>query len=387
MFLNVNRGQRYDSFSFEIFDAIDKLNKKDWNHVLAGRNPYLSLEYLSALERSLEREIGFKYYIFYDEMNSPVGIAVTQLLSFIDRGYTDNPQVCSLREKIKRRHITGTGTKVLTCGNSFASGENGFLFLDEIPYSEISNIVSKALKQKNSVALLKEFWPETFENARSFEEQKFTEFAIDVNMVMKIPSNWNSMNDYLDSMVTKYRSKAKNAYHKSFDLQVQDFQVSDIQQYKAEITRLYLLVVDKSPFQFGELNGDSFVYFKQNLGEKFVLRGYFLKNKLVGFSSAFLFDSILDANFVGIEYSLNSEFAIYQRMLYDFVDLAIQRRCNEIRLGRTAEEIKSSIGAVPIPMKLFIKHHKFIQNWILKSIISKTRPSDFGLRKPFKVGR
>ena len=71
-------------------------------------------------------------------------------------------------------------------------------------------------------------------------------------------------------------------------------------------------------------------------------------------------------------------------MLYDYVELAIEKNCKELRFGRTAEEIKSSIGARPVPMKLFIKHRNPIANRILKTIVGTITPSDYELRKPFK---
>lgn len=107
--------------------------------------------------------------------------------------------------------------------------------------------------------------------------------------------------------------------------------------------------------------------------------------KLIGFSSSFIFNSILDANYVGINYEFNNEYALYQRMLYDYIEFAIQRNCSELRFGRTAEEIKSSVGANPVPMKLFIRHRNPIANRILKAIVGTIKPSEHELRKPFKL--
>jgi hypothetical protein len=71
-------------------------------------------------------------------------------------------------------------------------------------------------------------------------------------------------------------------------------------------------------------------------------------------------------------------------MLYDFVELAISKKARELRLGRTAEEIKSSIGAEPINMKLYVKHGNKISNKLLKPIIESIAPGEFELRRPFK---
>lgn len=379
--------------NFNIYKSVFDLPAQDWNQSLNQKNIYLSLEYLSALEETLNDAISFHYILFYSKDKTPVGVAVTQTLNFIDKGYTDNEEICKIRSKIKRRFVSGNGTKILTCGNPFASGENGFYFSDHIPPKKFYKVLRKSLKtiskiEKNSsVILFKEFWKEESVAQDFLRKGNYTEFEIDVNMVMQVSENWNSRNDYYDAMNTKFRSKAKNAYHKSHELFVKELSVEDMENAKTELNDLYKAVVKKSSFDYGILKAESFIKLKQNLVDQFVVKGYFYKNRLVGFSSAFLFDSILDANFVGIDYSLNQELAIYQRMLYDFVDDAILRKCKEIRFGRTAEEIKSSVGALPKSMTLFIKHRSYLMNILLRSIIRKTKPSSYELRKPFKSGK
>ncbi|MBK7056554.1 MAG: hypothetical protein IPH52_16205 [Leptospiraceae bacterium] len=58
----------------------------------------------------------------------------------------------------------------------------------------------------------------------------------------------------------------------------------------------------------------------------------------------------MDANYVGIHYELNQEYAIYQRMRYDYIEPAIKRNCGELRFGRTAKEnhlrINTSIRSI-----------------------------------------
>lgn len=80
---------------------------------------------------------------------------------------------------------------------------------------------------------------------------------------MRISPKWKSMDDYLDSMVTKFRTKAKTALRKSEPLFVQDFSLEDIATYKEEILSLYLQVLAKSSFQFGILNAESFLHLKK----------------------------------------------------------------------------------------------------------------------------
>lgn len=394
MILHVMNKTFTTDLDVSIFYSTDSINPKEWNHVVRDKNIYATLPYLTAMEKSLGTDMDFRYLVFYNESNSPVAVAVIQCLSFLDKGFEDIKEFCRIRNSIKKRLFATNGIRMMTCGTPFASGENGFIFSDAIsPIVAYENLAkslihlqkSETTKAQPPVILFKEIFPSSFSASKSLIESKFSDFFVDVNMIMRISPKWKSMDDYLDSMVTKFRTKAKTALRKSEPLFVQDFSLEDIATYKEEILSLYLQVLAKSSFQFGILNAESFLHLKKNLGDKFILKGYFLEMKLIGFSSSFIFNSVLDANYVGINYEFNNEYALYQRMLYDYIELAIQRNCSELRFGRTAEEIKSSVGANPVPMKLFIRHRNPIANRILKAIVGTIKPSEHELRKPFKL--
>ena len=376
-----------------VFNSSDEVNAKDWKQVVQDKNIYATLPYLSAMEKSLGSELGHRYLLFYNQDSIPVAVCVVQCLYFIDKGKNDKQEVCRIRNTIKRRLLTSKGIRLMTCGTPFASGENGFVFSDAISSEAAYEHLAKALidlqkRERNHsdspVILFKELLPTSFESGFELSKKGFSEFQIDVNMIMQISPSWKNLNDYLNAMVTKFRTKAKTALRKSEELRVVDMNLNEIDFHKDKLESLYLQVLNKSSFQFGSLNAESFVNLKRNLGSDFIIKGYFLGSELVGFSSSFIFNSILDANYVGIHYELNQEYAIYQRMRYDYIELAIERNCGELRFGRTAEEIKSSVGALPIPMKLFIRHRNFIANRILKAIVATIKPSNYELRKPFK---
>lgn len=378
------------NLNLQIYSSIQELNTKEWDSIVNNRNIYLATAYLSAMEKSLEHEIKFRYFIFYENSSKAVAVGVVQFLNFIDKGSNEKEEVCRIRNSIKKRLLTEKGIRMMTCGTPFASGENGFIYTDFLSDAEAYEHLSKALlqiqkKEKDTpVILLKELFPSSNSKGEILKKNKFNDFEVDVNMIFRIPPDWKNRNDYLNAMVTKFRTKAKTAIRKSEELTIKYLSLSEIDSLKEKIEKLYLLVLDKSPFQFGALNAKSFLFLKQNLKEDFIIKGYFIGNDLVGFSSAFIFDSILDANYVGIDYNFNQDFAIYQRMLYDYIELALERNCKELRYGRTAEEIKSSVGAQPVPMKLYIRHKNMIANRILKAIVKTIQPSSYELRKPFK---
>lgn len=376
------------------YDSANLINEKHWDAINNNQNIYLSLNYLKALESALKKDIPFRYIQFYNDKDEPVAIAIAQMVKFVDKGSKYNEQLCKLSSHLKTKILNSLDIKVLVCGNVFACGENGFMYNDKISHEEAYDNLNIALYRlrksekingQTSMVLLKEFWPSNFQYSDHIKQNKYREFMIDVNMILKIHPSWKTIDDYLNSMTAKFRTKAKGVFKKSAPITSKEFDLIDVLKYKDRIEELYLLVLEKSDFSVGALNGEAFYNLKKNLTDKFIIKGYFFKDELVGFSSAFISNGNIDANYIGIDYNYNYGYAVYQKMLYDFVALAINKNVTELRLGRTAEEIKSCLGAEPTNMKLYIKLRNTVSNKLIKPIIESISPSEFELRKPFKA--
>ena len=139
-----------------------------------------------------------------------------------------------------------------------------------------------------------------------------------------------------------------------------------------------------NPQKHANFHLNSFKDLKKNIGSNYILKTYWLDDNIVGFISGVINQKSLDAHFVGINYELNKEHAIYQRMLYDYIEIGIEKNLNRINFGRTASEIKSSVGAVPQDLTMYIRHKKSITNKILKLFLQRIQPTPFQQKFPFK---
>lgn len=384
-----------EAFKLSIFDSADLIHQEHWEEIRDGRNIYLSIPYLRALEKSLDDEVSFRYLILYDDDVTPIAIVYIQVLQFQNIGDNYEEYIPKFGDKVSKGLLNSLDVRIMCCGNAYCSGENGYMYAPRISGKTAFTYLEHALqrlraneKSENnaSVFLLKEYWEDSFDESDHAKLHKFRDFMIDVNMVLKINSSWNTFEDYLNSMNTKFRTKAKAAMKRSSPLAIKELEFEDLKSYQSQLDDLFDNVMDRAGFKFGELNSLSFINFKKYIGDKNIVLGYFLDDSLVGFSSSFVDGTNLDANYVGINYDFNKEYAIYSRMLYDFVDISIRKGIKELRLGRTAEEIKSGVGALPVNMKLYIKHANKLSNSLLKGLVKNINPNEFNLRKPFKNG-
>ena len=377
-----------------IFNSIDHLNEDDWDTVQEGKNVYLSLKYLRALEEGLPT-YDFRYFIFYNNLKQPVGLGYCQIVKVTQNEINTEALIKRMGGLLPKSILSSLDLRVLICGNAFATGENGFLFTDKISLKQGFNLLANAIdeinltekkhKRKVAITLIKEFWPQTFEVSDHLKEYGCSEVSIDVNMILTLDDSWTTFDDYLQAMNSKFRTKAKQVFKKSADLEIIDFTAEVIEHRIDEIDELYNFIVDRANFSFGRLNAQTLYNIKLALGKDFLFKGYYLDGKLIGFSTATAFENVLDGNFIGLDYEFNQSHAVYQRILYDFVQHAFNIGAKVIKIGRTAEEIKSGVGATPTEMKFYAKHRNKVTNAILRPLVQNLKPSDFELRKPFKA--
>lgn len=383
-------------YTTRIFNYIDEIPDLVWGSLSEANNVYFTKPYLKAFEEHNAHRIQFFYLIVYYG-NEPISIATIQVLEFdfVAADFTSNANAFIQRASyclgnlIKRDYV-----KIMICGSAFLSGEHGIyikpnedkkLVLEQL-IKGIQAIINanRYLEKWVDIILLKDFITKSLPIADNLKAYNYSPVQVDPNMLLRLDSNWESFDDYLSSFKSKFRVKAKKAYKTSGDLLEKDLTAIEIKDYKKELTKLYYNVKDRSSFNPETLNIATYISLKKVLKDDFILRGYFLEDKLVGFMSGVISKNSLDAHYVGIDYDLNKKHAIYSRMLYDYVKIGIERKLGYINFGRTAGEIKSTLGAVPEELTCYVRHKKSIANFLFKPFVRKIKPSVFEQRFPFK---
>ena len=374
------------------FSSVAEIPASIWDELECSKNVYFHPNYLISLEKN-NPQITFSYLVLLNKEKKPIAFASIQIIDFpLDR--IEN----SLSKSFHKLKCFGRKLgvfpklkpiKLLVCGNVFVSGEHGIFIKEKQNKQAVLKKVAKAISaetssQNISIYLMKDFIKESLEVTNELHDLNYYSFNVEPNMLLNLDENWQSFRDYLDSMKTKFRVKAKRALNLSKELVVKDSSIKNIKTILPEITKLYKTVSDKAEFNLGEFNLETYMSLKNKLGDNYILKTYSYQNKVVGFMSGIVNNNSLDAHFVGIDYSLNKKLAIYQRMLYDYVQIAINQQLKVINFGRTASEIKSSIGAIPQDLTCYIRHKKSIKNKFIKHFLSYIETKPFKQQKPFK---
>ena len=281
-------------YSFELCDTVTGIDVRIWDELNHINNIYLSISYLSALEKGMSDTMEFRYLTFFNNKREPIGIAVFQLVKFQTKELLQERIPCSIGDKVQSYFLNDKDLSLLICGNLYACGENGFAFSEKINRESFLKLLGDAMLEvqnskingsKISFSLIKELWISSEESFKALDKASFLNFNVDVNMILKMRPEWSDFNTYLESMNTKYRTRAKAVFKKSREVSNRNLEVEAIAKHLHTIEILYKQVLDKADYNLGILKVKTFLELKKKLGDSFVFTGYFLEEKLIGFTS------------------------------------------------------------------------------------------------------
>lgn len=368
----------------------------DWDAVAPADNVFLSRRYLSVLEACPPSGMQLGYIVFY-RSNEPIGVALLQRANF--EGHTHLRELTTsgtgwrqrLSLSFKRQLANCLEGQVVVCGNLLLTGEHGFYFKDGAIASDeavallLNALEDAAQRWQPAAVLLKDVSPERASLKTALLRAEYTPFRVQPNMVL--PLSFRSFDEYLAAMNTKYRTRAKRAFKKAAPLERRRLSPRDIQQAQAHLHATYASVAQRSGFHWVDLHQDYLLALQYHLRDAFHCIGWYREGQLVGFHTAIENGATLEAHFLGYEEAVNAEYQLYLNMLYDLVRLGIERGCERVVFGRTALEIKSSVGARPEESDLHLRmQHPFVRRVCAPLLRSLTPEERWVQRHPFKKG-
>ena len=327
--------------SVVIYHSIHDVGE-EWNAAAPEHNLFLQKTYLQLLEDNPPENVHFVYMLYFKK-SKPVGVAIGQVGNFsADKNIND--ETSSEAEESKTRCLilgvsnflkSFVAKKVditaFVCGNALLTGEShNICFRDgEVTKEDEYNIlndtmifVQKELDKKDvhiSLTYLKEYHQSQRPLSQKLlvEKNKYHEFTAQPNMVLDFREDWNSFDDYLAAMSSKYRVRVKRAFKKGVAIERKDFGVTEIEENLERIYDLYSRIADGSVFNLVKLNPRYFVALKEKLGDDFKMTGYYIDGKLAAFFTTIKNYHEIEAHFLGYDETYNREHQMYLNILYD----------------------------------------------------------------------
>ena len=380
-----------EEISFKIYNSVKDLPAL-WDTV-AQSNVFLQTSYLSVLERSAPVNMEC-FYIGIFENSELIGVSLAQYLDLNKLESFGERDKC-FKTIIRNFIFKNFASHTLFLGNNMITGQNGYVFSKEIDFNHISDIllqradeITLYFKKKGiSIHLVsfKDFYDHCSVELKKYRFSNIYEFNTQPNMIFYLDQNWKSLDDYVAALSKKYRDQFKRARKKFDGIQMKNLSYDEVLQNEEKIYELYHYVAKNAPFNTFFLSKNNFSTLKGQCGNRFQIFGYFLNDELVGFHTLLLNDETLETYFFFFFYHIQKENMLYLNMLYNMTEYGIQNGFKRIIFGRTALEIKSSVGATPVQMSGFIYHNNKLINRFIGKIFRNLEPElHWQQRHPFK---
>lgn len=342
-------------YTHQLFTKTTEL-PSDWDKV-AHSCIFLQKSYLQILEESTPKNM----------LNTFVGLfegeelMATAIIQEIDLGLLPSfgERDHAIKTALRNVLFKQFASKLLLVGNNMLSGQNAYACLPNADESKVIEKLREVVEfwpNKNHLSIFKDFSESQIQAFQIPAFQSDFTFSSQPNMVFEIKTWWQKEEDYVANLSKKYRDQFKRCRKKGAEISTKELNYEEIVQAEETIFDFYLHVAKNAPFNTFILPKTHFSTFKKHLGSNFILRVYYIENQLVGFTTVIRHGKELETYFLGYDEKIQREKMLYLNMLYDLINYGIVQGFERIILGRTALEIKSSIGAKAVKLVGLMQH-------------------------------
>lgn len=373
----------HNNFSVDLFDSI--YDENCINRWVGFSDHFLAKDYLRLLEKAHPKDISFRYAIISNSDGKVCGIIYFQLVTITGKNiHLPDNFFLSL---LVNTFLFFRPLKLLMCGNVFAVSFPPFSFDPLLMNSDdiLALIDVIANHRKVDAIMIKDVQEDI--HGSYLRKINYHNYSKDLTMSLSLPSDWNSMDDYLNSLTKKYRRRAEKIKFGAEKIERKALKLQEILQSKDFIYDLFGNVSKKQTICLGLIDANYFSEFKKTFPEEFKFVAYYLNSKMIAFSTYIDHGEQLEVHYIGINYEMNKKYNLYFNILFDALELAILNRKSELELGRTAREAKANLGCKPVYFndyyKLKSKLANFAFDW-LGNKFQRSMGEIWQKRNPFK---
>jgi hypothetical protein len=217
-----------------------------------------------------------------------------------------------------------------------------------------------------------------------YEGKGWVHFQAEPSMVLPIRPEWTDFEDYKSTFSSKYRIRTNRVYQLSAGVSAHRLSKEEFMHCRPAFRQMLERLNSKIAFKTGEVSVQFFAEQFDRWGDAFQFMCYRLNDEPVGFITLLDQDETLYALHACTEPEAYRDMHVYQRMMYDAVATAIAGKYKALHLGKTAPEIKSTLGARPVEEWISVYTPCVFRRMVLRLAARFTRLPEWQLRHPFK---
>jgi len=370
-----------NSHRFSLFENLSELASK-WSMIDANKqvNPWLSYDFQQNMKTSMPENIKVVYGCYTLD---------NELKGYFPIYFYNFSLEKSLKEKNLFKKILGKliNAKILLMGQVFSTGSN-YPFYEHLGDRQFQKNLHKFLQKVASVHNAKAIlWKDFFTSCSALDHHGYFPFKYQPAMIMKMNAMWKTMQDYEQSLTSKYRIRLFRARNKMKEINWRTLNKEEILIAQFDLYQMYKGVLSEATFNMSIFPESFFLGMKEAFKDKYNITAGYLNGKMICFYSTLTNGNILEANLAGFEEDTNLKMQLYLNMLFLMVEDAIRLNVDTLNFYRTAMEIKSSVGAKGIDTIVYIKPTSKWMAPLFPILIPWFSPNnpDWQARSPFKA--
>ena len=253
-------------FYFAIADRISLLIDEHWQQVVEGQTLFLSIPYLKLLEAYCPKNTILRFALIYRD-ETPVAALAVQI---VDIAF--NQVVEESKEKdLMNKALSHVQSRMLVCGNLISSGLHGVAFSPGSEPKELWPAVAEALYRirrgeklsgQTDLVMLKDFKGSAYESSQTLSRYSYRPIKCDPDMVLSLPEDCNSFDDYLGSLKSSYRKNAQRVIRRIEDAGYRTESLEEVSMHDADLHRMYLEVENRADVRLASIAPG---YFRRSL--------------------------------------------------------------------------------------------------------------------------
>lgn len=370
---------------FALAERLSHLDAAAWNELTKDAGVFMKRPFLTALERVLPANVSPRYALIYDGDEAIAAMSM-QLVRVEGRSaISSNTPLSGLTQLFDER--------ALVLGSLAGWGDTGLAIKpgadSELVWSEALRVMDKLRRFEKSegvvnVSFVKDAARDDDEHA--LRKRGYQRAPSGPDMLLDLDPAWRGLEGYLSSLASKRRRAVKKTIE---DLEAAGYRMrrltlEDLQAHESRLDELYGQVWANAEVRPLRLSGKFFVELQRQLGDDCVVMGLERTESgvLDGFGVCLRSGSTCVGYYLGYDKSV--EAPLYLRLLISILEQGIGWRCARVSMGRTAEEPKARLGAVPGSAALWVKHRTPPFNWAVGAILGTIEAPEVETHRVFK---
>lgn len=356
-------------YDLKIYKSISEIDQVAWDSIIKKDNIISSYNFLKAVEASNINDCDFYYVVIYSK-NTIIAhtclFTITMDLFILSKGIIKRI-INSIRKVFHRFFLIN----IIECGSPVALGNVISISIKKSEKAgEIVDLIIKSMealakKSRSKLIIFRDYYKGDRVFDKEFLKYKLTRVDNLPNVEMEI--EWNSFNDYINSLRYNYRRFVKKCLSTLEKENISIEYLYDFQDKIPVLKKLYQNCYNHAKEYRREILTEDF-FDKTNayLSKRSMVILLKRNEEALGFSFFLLDDYTARLLYIGMDYKKNKEYLTYFNIFYSGVKFAIENKFKKIELGVTTYDFKMRIGGKIVSLYAYVKHQNKLLNLILK---------------------